>query len=96
MFRCTSGSENKQMACSVARDVAIGATGGAAKAGLPGTLLGAGGAAVQNVSLRLIDHGPVNVRMPQVPINPSHVGNSGNNNGGMPNIPMGPSWTQRQ
>ncbi len=45
--------------------MAIGAAGGMTKAGLPGALVGAGGAAVQNVGLRLIDHGPVNVRMPQ-------------------------------
>ncbi|WP_445081517.1 E492 group microcin [Martelella alba] len=96
MFRCTSGSENKQMACSIGRDMAIGAAGGAAKAGLPGALVAAGSAAVQNVGLRLIDHGPVNVHMPQVPMNPSHIGNSGNNSGAMPKFPMGPSWTNHR
>ncbi len=77
MFRCTSGSETKQMVCSVGRDMAIGAGTGARVGGLPGALVGAGTGALQNVGLRAIDHGPVNVRMPNVPMNPSHVSNTG-------------------
>ncbi|TKI03516.1 E492 group microcin [Bruguierivorax albus] len=92
MFRCNTGSDNRQLLCSVTRDMAIGAAGGA-PLGLPGALAGAGTAAAQNVALRLIDHGPVNIRMPNVPMNPSHVGNSGHGNS---QLPMGPSWTQRR
>ena len=73
MLNCSKGSENTQMACALGRDMMIGAAGGASKAGLPGAAVGAGLAAVQNVSLRLQDHGPVNVAIPQVPMKPSHA-----------------------
>ncbi len=95
-MNCSKGSANAQTACSISRDMMIGAAGGAAKTGVPGALVGAGIAGVQNVGLRLMDHGPVNVRMPNIPMNPSHIGQSGNNHGGMSNLPMGPSWTQRR
>lgn len=87
-MNCSKGSENAQIACSLNREMMVGAASGA-KFGVHGAAVGAGAAAVQNVAFRLMDHGPVNVRMPNIPMNPSHLGNHGNNNGAMPNFSDG-------
>ena len=89
-------SDNAQMAKSLGREMAVAAGAGAKVGGLHGALAGAGIAAVQNVAFGLMDHGPVNVSMPHVPMRPSHIGQSGNNNSATPNLPMGPSWTRPQ
>ncbi|WP_413741394.1 hypothetical protein ACL2XO_20470 [Sodalis sp. RH15] len=71
---------------NLGRDIAFGALGGALTGGPPGAVMGAGLAAAQNVTIGLMDHGPVNVQMPQVPMRPTqlHQVPSLNIPGGMP------------
>ncbi|CRL46319.1 hypothetical protein SGGMMB4_04826 [Sodalis glossinidius str. 'morsitans'] len=70
MLNYSKGPKNAQMTCALRRDMV---TGVASKAGLPGAAVGAGIAAVQNVSLCLLDHDPVNVPIPQVPMSHSYT-----------------------
>ncbi len=88
-----TGPDNKHLATSIGREMAVGAALGAKTGGVPGALFGAGVAGVQNVTFGLIDHGPVNVPMPHVPMRPSHIGQSGTNHSAQ-QLPMGPSWTR--
>lgn len=86
MDNCNIPPSDKKIMSNLGREIAFGALGGALTSGPPGAVIGAGLAAAQNVTFGFIDHGPINVQMPQVPMRPTqlHQAPPPNIPGGMP------------
>ncbi|MFK8258717.1 microcin [Erwinia sp. AnSW2-5] len=69
-----AGDANKQLGHDLASSIAWGAGFGAVTGGPGGALIGAGSAAVQTVVQGAINHGPVNVPIPTIPMGPTWNG----------------------
>jgi hypothetical protein len=73
MNNCNIPPNDRQVMKNLGVDMAFGALGGALTGGPPGAVMGAALGAAQNVTIGMMNHGPVNVPIPHLPMGPTQL-----------------------